>query len=245
MSKFSLLTTLLGFIISVQLLAQDPHDLYSFNLKKLGDQIVLSNPKFLNSFNTNAYNNQPHFKNTKTLYLTSQMAGTQQTDIYSLNLYNRTKSQVTLFPDVKNVGYYHWLDSDRVALFLVGEPHSLVIGDASNNSISTITSNIGRGMGSTTAGELLFIQKLSDTTWYIKKLNSTTGKSTIVIETLEGSEDFIVFDGKLLMAKGTKIYTCPIDGGKSWTEVADLGIYGLKKITRMAFNDDRVLVVVD
>ncbi len=291
MRKHSLLSALLlGLIFTIQLSAQDPHDLYSFNIKNVGDQISLSNPKFLNSFNTDGYNNQPHFTNTKSLYLTSLLKGTQQTDIYSLNLYTRTKSQVTktpeaeyspqlrpgtvafncvrvesdgktqrlwqfptnqssqgkpLFPEVKNVGYYHWLDSDRAALFLVGEPHSLAIGDTRNNSISTITSNIGRGMASTPDGQLLFIQKLSDTTWYIKKLDSSSGKSTIVIETLKGSEDFIIFDGKILMANGTKLFTCPLDGTKSWTEVADLSVYGLQKITRMAFNKDRVLVVVD
>ncbi len=151
-----------------------------------------------------------------------------------------------LFPEVKNVGYYHWLDQHRVALFLVGEPHSLAIGDTRDNSIETITSNIGRGMGSTPTGELLFIQKLSERTWYIKKLNPRTQKSTIVIETLDGAEDFVTMaDGTIVMAQGAKLYATNPKVDKSWQEIADLRQYGLQKITRLAFNGERLLVVVD
>jgi len=287
------------FILSVLLMlfginnleAQDPQDLYSFSIRKNGDKFDVSLPKFLNRYNTNSYNNQPYFKDPKSIMVTSMMKGKSQTDIYALNLFERKKAQVTrtpeseyspqkrpgtnsfncvrvesdgetqrlwefpnshttqgkpLFPDVKNVGYYHWLDKNRVALFLVGEPHSLAIGDTRDNSIQTITSKIGRGMGSTSNGELLFVQKLSDKTWYIKKLNPSTQKSTIVIETLDGAEDFVVMeDGSLMMAQGSKIYTVNPKLEKTWKPVADFSKYGLNKITRIAFNGGRLLVVVN
>ena len=282
----------LGLLLfaTLGLFAQGENNLYSFSFKKIGDQIDISRPVFLNSFNTGAYNNQPYFTDKKSIYVSSQLKGTEQTDIYALNLYNRTKSRVTqtpeaeysprlrpgtvafncvrveadgvtqrlwqfptnqssqgrpLFPDVKNVGYFHWLDADRVAFFLVGEPHSLAIGDTNDGSIKNITSNIGRGLGSAPDGELLFVQKLSESTWYIKKLNPETGKSSILVETLDGSEDFVVIDDSIFMAQGTKIYSCKMEGSRSWKEVADLKAYGLQKITRMAFNGDRVLVLVD
>jgi len=270
--------------------AQDPNNIYSFNIKKIGGQIEITRPTFLNSFNESAYNNQPYFKNEKSLYLTSQLKGKSQTDIYQLNLFSRTKAQITqtpeaeyspqlrpgtvafncvrveadgktqrlwqfptnqsnqgkpLFPDVKNVGYYHWLDSDQVALFLVGEPHSLAIGDARDNSVQIITSNIGRGMASAPDGDLLFIQKLSESTWYLKKLNLKTGKSSIIVETLEGAEDFLLLDDTILMAQGAKLYSYPIVGGTGWSEVANLSSIGLSQITRLAYNGGRVLVLVD
>jgi len=280
----------LAFFIPSALISQGVNNLYSFNFKEIGDQIDISRPLFLNSFNTNGYNNQPYFKSGKSIYISSQLSGTQQTDIYALNLYNRTKSRVTqtpeaeysprlrpgsvafncvrveqdgetqrlwqfptnqssqgkpLFPDVKNVGYFHWLDFNRVAFFLVGEPHSLAIGDSRDNSIKTITSNIGRGMDSAPDGDLLFVQKLSESTWYIKKLNPETGKSSIVVETLEGAEDFVVIENSIYMAQGAKIFSCGLEGARSWNEVADLSAYGLQKITRLAYNGDRILVVVD
>lgn len=151
-----------------------------------------------------------------------------------------------LFPNVKNVGYYYWLDENIVAMFLVGEPHSLVIGDARDNSIEQITSNIGRGMGMTPDGTLLFIQKLSENTWYIKELDIETKKTSIVIETLRGAEDFIVMsDGSILMASQASIYRYEPNGSREWKPVADMRKYGLKNITRMAFNQNRTLVLVD
>ena len=284
------LVFLLGCITHSSISAQEPNNVYSFNIKKNGDQIELSRPSFLNDFNKNGYNNQPFFKNDKTLYITCQRDGATQTDIYLLDLYNRTKAQVTqtpeaeyspqlrpgteafncvraesdgetqrlwqfptnhsnqgkpLFPDVKNVGYYHWLDGDQVALFLVGEPHSLAIGDTRDNSVKNITSNIGRGMATAPNGDLLFIQKLSESTWYLKKLNLKSGKSSIVIEVPDGSEDFVLFDDTILMAQGSKLYSFLLKGGTAWTEVTDMRMIGLQKITRLAYNGNRVLVVVD
>ena len=151
-----------------------------------------------------------------------------------------------LFPDVKNVGYYYWLDENKVAMFLVGEPHRLVIGDARDNSIEQITSNVGRGMGTTPDGTLLFIQKLSENTWYIKELDIDTKRTSIVVETLRGAEDFIVLsDGSIMMARQASIYIFDPNDSKEWKPIADMRKYGLKNITRMAFNQNRTLVVVD
>lgn len=151
-----------------------------------------------------------------------------------------------LFPDVKNVGYYYWLDENKVAMFLVGEPHRLVIGDARDNNIEQITSNIGRGMGMTPDGKFLYVQKLSDKTWYIKELDVVTQKSSIVVETLREAEDFIVLkDGSIMMASQASIYLFNPNGAKEWKPIADMRKYGLRNITRMAFNENRTLVLVD
>jgi len=274
-----------------ELLAQEPHNLYSFTLKNINNQLSLSNPKLLTGYNLERYNNQPHFIKSRVLFLSSMMPQNPTTDIYSLDLFTKKKYQViktpeaeyspqlrpgtnhftcvrvesdgktqrlwefpsnhstqgkALFPEVKNVGYYYWMNEHEVMMFLVGEPHSLVKGDTRDESIQQVTSNIGRGMGETMDGDFLYIQKLSEKTWYIKQLDIETLKSNIVIETLEGSEDFTVMsNGHLLMAKQSTIYTFDPKGTKEWTAVADLGKFGLKKITRLAYNQDRVLVVVD
>ncbi len=151
-----------------------------------------------------------------------------------------------LFPEVKNVGYYYWLDEHRVAMFLVGEPHRLVIGDTRDNIIEQVTSNVGRGMGLTPDGTLLFVQKLSENTWYIKELDIETQRTSIVIETLRGAEDFVVMrDGSIMMASQASLYLFDPSGTKEWKPVADMRKYGLSNITRMAFNENRTLVLVD
>jgi len=151
-----------------------------------------------------------------------------------------------LFPDTKNVGYYHWLNKSQVAMFLVGEPHSLIIGDTKDNTQEPITSNIGRGMGTAPNGDLLYIQKLSERTWYIKQLDIKTKKSFIVTETLDGAEDFAVMsDGAILMAKDSQLFLYDVKNSKQWKMIADFAIYGLTKINRLAFNGDRILVLVN
>ncbi len=277
--------------VQFDLSAQEPHKVYSFTIKESGDQLTLSYPKLLTGYNPAGYNNQPHFKAARKLYLTSMLEREKTTDIYALDLFTKKKHQVThtpeaeyspqlrpgtknftcvrvesdgetqrlwefptnqstqgkpLFPEVKNVGYYYWMNRHEVMMFLVGDPHSLVKGDTRDDSIVQVTSNIGRGMGKTINDEFLYVQKLSEKTWYIKSLDISTLKSTIITETLDEAEDFtILSDGRLLMASKSSLYLYDPNNSKEWEQVADLSKYGLKNITRMAYNNDRILVVVD
>ena len=85
-----------GFAITAQ--AQMPKtNLFLFEINQKADSLfIFRKPKFLNSFNPNGYNNQPHFINPTELYLTVQMPeDTTQTDIYSLNLTSNILTQVT------------------------------------------------------------------------------------------------------------------------------------------------------
>jgi len=286
----------LGFIIVLNnftfLEAQDPSNIYSFSFEKVDGEYQFSQAKFLNSYNEDAYNNQPSFTDTERILVTSKLRDSTQTDIQSLNLYTKEKYQVTdtpeseyspqlhsdgehftcvrvemdgktqhlyqvpidhstqgklLFPDVDNVGYYHWLDQYHVAMFLVDEPHSLAIGDIRDDNLEPITSNIGRGMGKAANGDLLYIQKLSERTWYIKRLNIDTKKSTIVTETLDGAEDFVVMaDGSILMAQGSVLFLYdPSTSNNEWIPIGDLKRFGLNNIHRLAYNGNQLLVLVD
>ena len=204
----------------------------------------------------NLFNNKKYqvTKTPEAEYSPQQRPGTNsftcvrvESDGVTQRLWQFPKDQSTqgkpLFPDVKNVGYYYWLDENNVAMFLVGEPHRLVIGDTRDNSIEQITSN---GMGITPDGTLLFIQKLSANTWYIKELDIATKRTSIVIETLRGAEDFMVMsDGSIMMASQASIYQFDPNGSKEWKPIADMRKYGLSDITRMAFNQNRTLIIVD
>ncbi len=159
---------------------------------------------------------------------------------------NRSNNGEVLFPLIKGVGYHCWLSESLAALFIVGEPHRLVIADLESQKFTEITSKIGRGMQQMPNGNLAFIQKLGDSSWYIKELNIETLKAGIIIETLEGSEDFIILsDNTFMMAKGSKIFTFNPIKDRDWKEVLDLQIYGITQITRIAYNGARTLIVVD
>ncbi len=68
---------------------------YTFKMVKTGNAFRFTNPRHLTGFNPDGYNNQPHFINDETLYLTVQFPDDAQTDIYALNLRKKAINRVT------------------------------------------------------------------------------------------------------------------------------------------------------
>ncbi len=96
--KRSFLFFLLLSIFSIWLSAQDipQTNVYAFKMQQLSDTIYnFSQPRFLNTFNPNGYNNQPSFIDSNTLYLTVQFPNESNTNIYALDLSNNQKIQIT------------------------------------------------------------------------------------------------------------------------------------------------------
>ncbi len=151
-----------------------------------------------------------------------------------------------LFPEITGVGYHCWLSGDSAALFIVGEPHSLHMAHASKDESTFMASRIGRCLLRDEAGRLLFLQKVTDTDWYIKRYDPAYDRTEILIKSRPGSEDFCLLpDGSLLMAQGAVIYR--YDPGKdiTWRTFADLSVYGLLNITRIVNHEDRQLAIVN
>ena len=293
MRKLFASITFLSAFCSV-LIAQDlpTTNIYMFDIEKESDSLYhFNNPKFLTDFNANGYNNQPAFMSENELYLTVGLPGAGQTDIYKLDINDKTKLQVTrtqeseysptlmpdnrnfsavrvelndqqaqrlwsfpfsranngkpFFPTVTNIGYHYWLDNYRVALFVVGDPAYLAVGDVRDGSIQDLTTNIGRGFQTSPAGNLAYIHKATESTWYIKEMNNETLRSRIIAPTLPGSEDFCVLpDGTVLMGRGYKLYKYHPKKDTEWLEIGDFRYYGINAITRLAVNGKGKLVMV-
>ncbi|MEM9886672.1 MAG: hypothetical protein AAF849_12340 [Bacteroidota bacterium] len=77
--------------------AQDLNsNIFLFDMKKKSErEFTFENPRFLTYFNENGYNNQPTFINNGELYISVRYPNQEQTDIFLLDLYRKTKSQVT------------------------------------------------------------------------------------------------------------------------------------------------------
>lgn len=158
---------------------------------------------------------------------------------------NRSNQGQPLFEKITGVGYHCWLSPTKVALFVVGDPHRLVIADTEDQNFTELTSKIGRGMQKLPNGNLAYIQKLGPESWYIKELNVDSYRSSIIIETLKGSEDFIVHEGTYMMGKGSTVYAFHPQKHNDWTPIFDLSKYGIKDITRLCMNSANQLVVID
>lgn len=146
-----------------------------------------------------------------------------------------------ILPEIKGVGYHLWLTDVDLALFIVGEPHSLIYTNTIKQKRTQITSNPGRCMAKSSKGLLYFVSKATDQTWFIKSYNPANGKQEIICQTLPGAEDFALLQGdQILMGQGAKLY---LRMGESWVQIADLQSLGVKKITRLALRNGLLAIV--
>lgn len=161
---------------------------------------------------------------------------------------DRLEKGKPVFPTIRNIGYYHWINQRNVLLFVTGNPSLLIIANTTDGSYKKITSDIGRCFQRTKNGNVAFIKKESPSKWLICELNLLDpdfGYKTITT-TLDGTEDFVILeDGSFLMGSGSKIYRYdPAKTEQDWVEIADLRTYNIKSITRMALSGDGKLALV-
>lgn len=146
------------------------------------------------------------------------------------------------------VGYHAWADNSHVALFVLGQPNTLHFMRLPTQEDTVLAQNIGRSLHRVPGTRnISFVQKLSETEWQIKLLNTETLSITPYAPTLPGREDIAwTPNGILLSSDGTKIlmYT-PKD--KIWKPVQiEKGVELLKGVTRLAVSTkgDKLAVVV-
>ncbi|MEE9374159.1 MAG: hypothetical protein V3V00_13990 [Saprospiraceae bacterium] len=144
--------------------------------------------------------------------------------------------------DFENVGYHHWINRIEVALFLVDDPHELIIYNTINGTVTEVDKNIGRCFKLNNKGILIYVHKAAHNIWYLKTYNTISNQKNIIGETKTGSEDFIVLsNGNIIMGQGSKLYMLGAIG--AWKEIADLNIYGINNITRLAIKSNKLAIV--
>ncbi len=294
MIKYLLCGSLL--LLCGTLAAQLPQsNVYLFNLRQLTDSTFeFSRPRYLTAFNSNGYNNQPVFISNTEIYLTVQMPGMTQPDLYALNLQQRTKTRVTrtpagefspartpdyykfsairqeitgadtvlrlwefpidrlsggrpVFRNLTGMGYYTWLDSRRLALFMIGSPNYLGLASTDSDQVQPIATTVGRSFQKLPNGNLAYVQKANFGQWLLmeKNLFRPELQPQNIIATLPGSEDFVVLpDGTFIMGQGSKLYKFNRLRDRQWKEIADLRFYNIRSISRVALSQDLQLGIV-
>ena len=144
---------------------------------------------------------------------------------------------------VKPVGYHAWADDKTLALFVLGQPATLQLADATTGTARVIASDIGRSIqvipGATSPREISFVhrERSGDAVrLLIKKLNTRTGEITLLTPAVEGGNDADTAwtpDGTLLMVRGNMLYGWRA-GQSGWKEVTSLERLSLRGVTRLA-----------
>jgi Tol biopolymer transport system component len=148
---------------------------------------------------------------------------------------------------LKPVGYHAWVDSNTVALFVLGEPSTLQIADIRTGKSEKIVDFIGRALQRRPGkGSISFVQRTSNQQSSIKELDVKTRHVTSLTDALSGQEFHVWMpDGSLLSAKDSKLFRWLPAQSTNWEEVADFSAAGLKNITRLAISPrgDRLALV--
>ncbi|MBK9491410.1 MAG: hypothetical protein IPO07_23405 [Haliscomenobacter sp.] len=162
---------------------------------------------------------------------------------------NRSNKGKPVFTDIDNVGYYLWLSTRELLMFLVAKPNQLVKVELGNPRKEVIAVNPGRCIRQILGTGAYFVQKSTSFSqpWKIMKWDQrTVGRYQVsdVVNTLNGSEDFAVMsDGSLIMGNGSVLYRFRPGVDRSWRKMADFSNYNIQKITRIEISPDNGKVV--
>jgi Tol biopolymer transport system component len=156
-----------------------------------------------------------------------------------------------IIEDVKGVGYHLWIDDHTLALFIVGgsgKPNYLETYDLRTHKSEFIVEGPGRVLRRIpNQNKFSFVHKVSNDHWEIKAFDLHAHTSASLIATIPGSEDYAWLpDGRLLMAKDSKLFIVVPLGDKGWTQADDFAVPGLAGISRIAVSSkgDRLAMVV-
>lgn len=162
---------------------------------------------------------------------------------------NRLTNGRPLFRYLTGMGYYAWLDSRRLALFIVDNPSYLALASTDQDEVTPIATNVGRCFQRMPNGNLAYVQKAEFGPWYIMEKNvyRSADEPRQLVATLPNSEDFVVLpSGVFLMGKGSKIYSFDPLRDSDWRELVDLRFYEINNISRLAVsNDYKIAIVAD
>lgn len=145
-------------------------------------------------------------------------------------------SSRVLLPTVKPVGYHLWLNEDELALFILGEPHTLQLANLKTQKTEHLMENVGRCLSKRPGHKGFTAVRMGDTPQSpaeIVHIRPLTRSIKPITKTLEQSQDYLwTPQGHLLMAKNREVYRW--QGEKGWILVADLAHLKTGAITRMA-----------
>ncbi|MEO6213886.1 MAG: hypothetical protein ABIP65_09700, partial [Vicinamibacterales bacterium] len=152
------------------------------------------------------------------------------------------KDPKLLLADIKPVGYHAWLDSNTLALFVLGQPATLQIADVRRGTAQIAATDIGRSLQRMPGGGVSFVQRGGEgnkRTLTISEVRLENGKAvTRAITTAApgASDEYVAWtpDGTLLMAAAGKLYAWRPGG--DWTAIADLDAAGLRSVSRLAIS---------
>jgi hypothetical protein len=176
----------------------------------------------------------------------SEMDRTQR--LWRFNAQGRNPQ--VILTDIKPVGYHAWVDADRLALFVLGQPNSLQLASVKTGKGEVAANGIGRSLHRIPGTRLVsFVHREPSGEFWIKQIDIDSKQIDPLTKVVDGNNERDMAwtaDGKtILMSGGTKVYAWT-RGGAGWTEVFDAAAHGLGAVSRLAVSPkgDAIAIVV-
>ena len=155
-----------------------------------------------------------------------------------------------ILTDIRPVGYHAWVDADRVALFVLGEPNSLQLASVKTGKGEVAANGIGRSLHRIPGTRLVsFVHREPSGEFWIKQIDIDSKKIEPLTKVVDGNTERDMAwtaDGKtILMSGGTKVFSWT-RGASGWTEVFDAASHNLGAVSRIAVSPkgDAIAIVV-
>ena len=149
-----------------------------------------------------------------------------------------------IFATVEPVGYHAWATGTVTAMFVLGDPPTLQVGDALSGEVRVVAENPGRSIHRIPGSQdISFVRKVAENEWWIERLNPVTGETTRIVATPPGREDYAwTPEGEILIGDGARLLAWSADAG--WWEVAHPGEAEGGDISRIAVSADGTRVAL-
>lgn len=161
---------------------------------------------------------------------------------------DRTTNGKPVFKYLQGIGYYQWLNSYQVAVYMVESARNyLGIADIRSDEVTPLATNTGRCFAKLPNDNLAYIQKGANNISLIMEYNlfQRGASAQKIVEALPGSEDFALLpDGTFIMGRGSKLFKFNRFTDKEWIEIADLRYYNIRNITRLAISNGLKIAIV-
>ncbi len=153
-----------------------------------------------------------------------------------------------VFKYLQGIGYYCWLNSKEVAVFVIDNPSYLALTNVDSDDLIPLATDVGRCIKKLPNGNLSFVQRNEAGLWQIMELSlyrRGNYQPQPIITALPGTEDFAVLpDGSYIMGKGSKLYKFNRFRDEDWIEIADMRYYNITNISRIAISPDMKIAIV-
>ena len=149
-----------------------------------------------------------------------------------------------IFATAEPVGYHAWADERTTAMFILGDPPTLQVGDAISGEIRVVAENPGRSIHRIPgSNDISFVRKAADDEWWIERLDPESGETERLTQTLPGREDYAwTPEGAILMGDGVGLFAWTPESG--WREIAVLDPGAGGEISRLAVSPDGTRIAV-